>query len=519
MPHSLELERTVLAVLLDGRHATAIHTVREFIEHPLVFYERNHRLVYQACLDLDDEGERIDASAVAERLRRCDFQVCLDRLRRQQMLLEADELDGMGRERLRSLYRFRSEDRAENIDDSALAAIDGFAGLSAIAASYASAAGLRQNARLLRDYYLKRRLITRLGGIADDAYRTTEDFDDLVDTASTGLLKISRLGRKGAVHAVADVVTETLDEIGRRQAEPDTELLTGYRTLDDKLGSLRSGGLYVLAARPGVGKTSFALNVVQNILEGDGDDEVRTLFFSLEVDRRDLVKKLISAKADIAFRKIETGMLTAEESDALAAAAEDLRGLRLDLMDVSDLNVAALRSVAKRHILECDGRLGLIVLDYLQLLNGRRGDMTEYEKVSEISRTLKIMARELELPVLALSQMHRESERSAKPREPRLSDLRGSGSIEQDADAVLFLHRVDDGDDETVRDSGRDVKVIVAKNRFGPTGALPMKFFPERQRFAMSVMLDEEVPGRGAPPPPRDSRFERPPGDDEDLFT
>jgi replicative DNA helicase len=184
----------------------------------------------------------------------------------------------------------------------------------------------------------------------------------------------------------------------------------------------------VLAARPGVGKTSLALKIVANIA-GHETAPQGVLFFSLEVDRKDLVKKLLSAAAGIDFRKLETGALEPDEMERLAEAAKSFKGWQLDLMDVSDLTIQSLRSVVRRRVLETNGNLKLVVLDYLQLLNSARSDANEYEKVSEISRVLKVMARELRIPVMALSQMSRDSEKGhgAAPREPRLSDLRGSG--------------------------------------------------------------------------------------------
>jgi len=514
VPHSVDLERAVLAVLLEGRNPTDIHKVREHLEHPLSFFVRNHQLIFQACLDVDDQGERVDAQGVAELLRRTGFQVAIDRLRQQQLLLDSSQLDGMSRSQLRALYRFRREDQAEAFQDSALAAVGGYAALAEISSSFTTSAGLQRNAALLRDYYLKRRLIQHLGRIADSAHRTTDGFPSLLDQSSQTLLALGRHSEGREVHDMAAVVDETIGHIAERNANPEEGVLTGYDELDDMLMSLRSGGLYVLAARPGVGKTSFALSLVQNICSGERPHSA--LFFSLEVDRVDLIKKLLCGRAEIDFKDLERGLIDEEEFRHLEQVAEEIKSWSLDLMDVSDLTVQALRSVVKRHMLEPGKEIKLIVIDYLQLLSSARGDQSEYEKISEISRTLKILARELGVPVLALSQMSRESERAAgKPREPRLSDLRGSGSIEQDADAVLFLHRSDPDDEQRAAIEGRDIKLLVAKNRFGPTGAVGLRFFPGRQRFAAAPT--NELGGYG-PANERRERLERAPGGDEDLF-
>ncbi len=518
-PHSPELERSVLSVLLDGGSAVAMQVVREVVIHPLAFFGRDHRLIYQACLDLDDAGVRVDMNSVMEQLRRSSFRVSLDRLKRMQILQEADELDRMDPGKLRSLYRFRQEDEAAGPDESTLAAIGGFTLLANLAGHYASAVGLRQNAATLWDYYLKRRLISNLTVIGDEAYQTTDDFPTLVDRAGQTVLKLSRLGGSRSVYPLGEVVDEALAAIGQKQLSSDTELRTGFGRLDERLNSLRPGGLYVLAARPGVGKTSFALSVIQNILRAQQERHV--LFFSLEVGRVDLVNKLLSGFSEIDFRKIETGMLSPEETEVVHAVAEEMKGFNLALMDVSDLTVQGLRSAAKRYMLESEGRLGLLFLDYLQLLNSARPGQSEYEKVSDISRTLKVMAMELEIPIVAISQLSRESERGGStPREPRLSDLRGSGSVEQDADAVIFLHRVDDADDDVAKETGREVKVTIAKNRFGPTGWEPVRFFPARQRFvtvAKQENLDRVMP-QDPPPPGGHGRYDSSPSEDEHLF-
>jgi replicative DNA helicase len=520
LPHSLELERALLAVLLDGRHATAIHNVRGHAPHCLVFFSRDHRLIYQSCLDLDDQGHRIDAAGVAELLRRTGFQVALDRLRQQQVLQDADQLDGMSAAQRRAMYRWRDQDEAGDFQDSCLAAVGGYPALADIAANYTSSAGLERNAQLLGDYYHKRRLISGLSRIADTAYRTTDGFEHLVDAASQQLLTLSRLTQSTTqVHAMASAVDETIEAIVEQNANPESGVLTGYEDIDDMLMSLRPGGLYILAARPGVGKTSFALSIVQHIC-GDSPTPNGALFFSLEVDRVDLVKKLLCGKANVSFKDLERGLLEGPAFEDMERCAEDIKAWKLDLMDVSDLTVQGLRSVVKRHMLERAGDLKLVVIDYLQLLSASRVDMNEYEKISEISRTLKILAKEMRIPVLALSQMSRESEKAAgKPREPRLSDLRGSGSSEQDAAAVLFLHKVSDDDDSNTADAGRDVKLIVAKNRFGPLGFQAMKFFPARQRFK-PVPKDQFTGGGGVPTVvgTRQERMDRSPDEDEDLF-
>ena len=317
---------------------------------------------------------------------------------------------------------------------------------------------------------------------------TTDSFVDLVAQGSQVVLELSKQDKQGGIESVDKVVERTIDLIGESFNNPQSGIKSGFFDIDETLMSLRQGGLYILAARPGVGKTSFALNIVENICaheEGDG-----VLFFSLEVDATDLVKKIISSRAKVEFKKMEMGSCNEEEYQSLTDAGNEISNWNLDLMDIADLTVAQLRSHARRHQMEYEGRMKLIVIDYLQLLSASRPTMTEYEKVSEISRTLKILAKELSVPIIALSQVNRDSEKNAGKARPRkLSDLRGSGSIEQDADAVMFLHHDTSKSEEDGDSSGgnrsdrRDMQVIVAKNRFGPTATVEMFFFPAKQRF------------------------------------
>jgi replicative DNA helicase len=522
-PHNLELERAILAVLLDGRHALAMAKVRQVVQHPLAFFHRDHRVIYLACLELDDGSHRVDAQAVAELLSRYDFRAVMERLKQQQLLFDSDQLDALGRDRLRALYRRNAEDEAAAYEDSALAAIGGFNAVADLGLAFAPAASIERNVSLLWDYYCKRRFILRLGSLIDKAYRTPESFPQLIDEGGQAVLDLGRQNRSSSVHDISSVVDETLDDLEEQRQNPEVGVRTGIADIDAKLMSLRPGGLYVLAARPGVGKTSLALKIVSNIA-GHAEHQSGVLFFSLEVDRKDLVKKLLCSEANIDFKKMEPGeIMEPDEMERVAQAAASFKRWDLALMDVSDLNVHALRSVVKRRMLETNQGLKLVVLDYLQLLGSTKSDASEYEKISEISRVLKVMARELRIPVMALSQMSRDSEKGvgSNPREPRLSDQRGSGSIEQDADAVIFMHR-SDGADGSKADECRRIKVVVAKNRFGPTGFAMMNFFPAKMRFEMAALEDQSEDGEEAQvqqyQSSRRERSEQPPSKDEDLF-
>lgn len=525
-PHNLDLERAILAVLLDGRHPSAVHTVRAAgIDHALYFWHRDHRLVFLGCLELADQDVRIDAQAVAELLSRYRFGAALDKLRQQQVMLDADQLDGLGRARLRELWKRRSEDETAAYEDSVLAAVGGFGAVLDLQQAYGALAGLERNVALLKDYFLKRRMIVRLQALCDRAYRTPEDFPRIIDDAARVVMDLGRFNQTAQIHSVSDTVDRTMERIQHSIDNPDEGIKTGIDDLDARLMALRPGGLYVLAARPGVGKTSFALKIASNVCNVP-EHRNRVLFVSLEVDRVDLLKKLFSAEAGIEFEKLERGtLLQPHELETLAETSKRLGEWPLDLMDVSDLTVHALRSAVKRRKLDAEAGCDMLVIDYLQLLKETRSDMNEYEKVSEITRVLKVMARELKIPVVALSQMSRDSEKgaSAGPRPPRLSDLRGSGTIEQDADAVIFLHRTDAGDGGKTEgpDACRRIEVVVAKNRFGPQGKAAMNFFPAKMRFAPAPpedRLEEDEETRAPDQPTRRERLKSAPGAEEDLF-
>jgi replicative DNA helicase len=518
-PHNLDLERSVLAVLLDGSRAVAMQKVRPLVPHPLLFWNRDHRLVYLACLELDDAGAPIDAQGVAELLSRLRFDAALDRLREAQAMFESDQLDRVGRDRLRKLWTWDDADRNASGGDSTLAAIGGQQTVFRIVDATGSFAALERNSHLLRDYYLKRRLISRLGEIADQAHLTTDEFSALVDRAGQTVLDLGRLDRTAVVHEMSTAADETMIAIRERIDNPNQGIKTGMVDIDEKLMALRPGGLYILAARPGVGKTSLALRIVQGIVSNP-EQAHRVLFFSLEVDRRDLLKKMIAAVGKIEFKALDQGTLPEDQFLRLEETIKVIRDWPMEMMDVADLTVHQLRSVVKRRMLETDGKLKLIVIDYLQLLQSSRPDQDEYAKISEITRVLKVLSMEQRIPVVALSQMSRDSEKGSAPREPRLSDLRGSGSIEQDADAVLFIHRVD-SEDMQGPDAHRTIKIVIAKNRFGPTGHTLMRFFPAKMSFEQATEEREEDGDGGRFADARESRGERlkaRPGAGEDMF-
>jgi replicative DNA helicase len=480
-PNSPEVEQAVLSQILFAGQAPDVAKARAEMPHPLFFFRRTHQQVYAICLELDDLGERVDADTVIERLRLTSLQDL------------GEVLNACARREKSQLVpweRSRRQLQPQADDTSAFTQIGGYDFFNALSAVNPQGPLFSRNVAKLSDYYRKRCLVT-LYQESTDRLWSPESSDVVIDQSCTGMLAISRFGTTVQAHTLTSVA----EEVRADQAERATGMGTitvGYPDVDQHLRSLRPGGLYILAARPGVGKTSFALDIAERAF-APGDDR-RVLFASLEVDRRDLFRKLLGKELRIPFADVESASV--EQFDDWMRTFNLER--RFEILDLGDLSVAALRSHTKR-MLANNQPISLVVVDYLQLMAGSRGDMNEYERVSEISRQLKILAKEARVPILALSQMSRDAEKGATkgPREPRLSDLRGSGSIEQDADAVVFLHNATP---ETDRASTiRRIKVIVAKNRFGSIGDAWFDFNCRVMAFEPAHGEAEEVeaPPRG----------------------
>lgn len=455
LPSSKEIEAAVLGVLLDGRHTSSIHKARAVLLSPDAFVTRDHLVVWLACVELDDQGIRVEAISVAERLTRWSWDDTLKRMRAK---------DG----------RISDSADAPDYADSALAGLGGFNAISDIAAASATAVSLDRNVKVLWDLRGKRQLIESLYGACETASQTPDSLQKCIDDASQAILAVSRQAQAVDVIEAPAVIDETLAEMAERaNGAPSGTIPTGVDEIDNLIDGMRPGGMYILAARPGAGKTTLALTVTANCCRAG----IPVLFVSLEVDRTDLTRKLLSAEAQVDFRDLDRGKLDALQQEAVTEAAAAIRKWPLSVYDNSDMTFAALRSLVKKRALERPA--SLVIIDHLGLVARRDQKSSEYEHISEISRAAKVLAREMRIPVLVLTQMSRDSEKGqATPREPRMSDLRGSGTLEQDADAICFLHRMEGGSD-----SERQIKVLILKNRFGPTGSAEMTFIPKNMAF------------------------------------
>lgn len=450
-PQSIEAEQAVLgAILLDS---DVFISVLEYVSAD-DFYSRANQLIFEAMEELNRDDEAIDALTV------------------QQKLNNMHMLENIG----------------------------GYEYIFQLANDTPTAANAEYYARIVEEKSLLRKLIQASNKIARESFEQEESVSVILDEAEKSILNVAEnRNRNGFIH-IRDVVFESmqnLDDLSKNGQEV-TGIPTGYPDLDAMTAGLQPEELIILAARPAVGKTAFALNIAQNVAtKQDGVVAV----FSLEMGAESLVNRMICAEGSINAGHLRTGQLTEDEWSDLIVASGALSEADIFIDDTPGIRVTEIRSKSRRLLKE-RGRLDLIVIDYLQLIegSGKRNENRQQE-VSEISRQLKKIAKELHVPVIALSQLSRGVEQRQDKR-PVLSDIRESGSIEQDADIVAFLYRDDyyergDGEDD---DGGEPkledniVEVIIEKNRSGARGTVKLIFTKEFNKFSsVSFRTDDEM--------------------------
>ncbi|MDE3065686.1 MAG: replicative DNA helicase, partial [Acidobacteriota bacterium] len=351
--------------------------------------------------------------------------------------------------------------------------------LSSLQMNTPSAANAQHYAELVRDKAQQRRLIAVAGEIVDDAYRATDDVVGLIDEAER---KINQIADDRSVDSVSPLHTLLLNEADILETRGETRgqlngLETGYRALDQIVQGLQPGSMTIIGARPGTGKTAFALGVLVHV-----GAVVRrpALYFSLEMSRQELAERILASTARIDSSKLRTGDLSDADWNRAHEAFGFLQSAKVFIDDNPGLTVMDVRSRARR-IKQQNGDLGVVIVDYLQLMSSRGRAENRQVEVAEMSRSLKILARELQTPVIALSQLSRKLEERADKR-PVMSDLRESGSLEQDADVVLFLFRPEQYG-EVSNDKRADAEIIVGKNRNGPTRTAHLTWRGEFARF------------------------------------
>ncbi len=431
-PQNLEAEQTILGSLLIDKNT--IIKVADIIT-PEDFYKDAHGLIFEAMLDLYAKHEPIDILSLTGKLE------------------ERDKLSLVG----------------------------GRAYLASLANMVGTASNIEYYATLIQRKATLRRLITAASDIAEMGYNEEEEIDQVLDTAEQKLFAVSQKFLKQGFTQIDTLLTSAFDRIDElhKQSGKLRGLPTGFTDMDKVLAGLQKSDLIILAARPSVGKTSLAMDVAR---QAAIINKVPVGIFSLEMSKEQLVDRMLCAQAGVSLWKMRTGKLSENETDddfsKIGQAMGELAEAPIYIDDSAGLNIMEIRTKARR--LQMEHGLGLIVIDYLQLMEGRgRYKDNRVQEVSEISRSLKIIARELDIPVIALSQLSRAVEQT-KPALPRLSHLRESGSIEQDADVVMFIYRrsADRGyrAEELTDDEKTSAEIHIAKHRNGPTGIIKLRF-------------------------------------------
>lgn len=350
--------------------------------------------------------------------------------------------------------------------------------LSDLANSVPTAANIEFYSKIVAEKAILRRLIRAATNIAKDGYTASDDVETILNEAEKNILEVSQQKRTTNFIPIKDVLVETYEKIERlhQQKGEVTGLPSGFRDLDKMTAGFQKSDLIIVAARPSVGKTAFALNIAQNVAKQTGEN---VAIFSLEMGAQQLVQRMLCAEGNIDAQKMRTGRLSPEDWEKLTMAMGALSKTGIYIDDTPAQKVTEIRAKARR--LKQEKGLGLIIVDYLQLIQGSgRHNENRQQEVSEISRTLKAIARELEVPVIALSQLSRSVE-SRQDKRPMLSDIRESGSIEQDADLVAFLYRDDYYNKES--DAKNTIEIIIAKQRNGPVGTVELAFLKEYNKF------------------------------------
>jgi len=436
-PQNLEAERALLgALMIEGERVSEVAEVLAEDD----FFDLRHQKIFAALLKLSEASAPIDFVTVGEELR-------------------------------------SSGDFGE---------VGGVEYLVELSSAVSTSANAMYHAKLLADNGTLRRLIKEATAMISAAYETPaseEEVSNLLSESEQRMFEIARNENKSTADPISSAIKDTFRRIeAATHRQGLTGLTTGFLDLDQLLCGLNAGDLVIVAARPSMGKTAFALNLLENAAMSQPewlDRRPVALMYSLEMGSQQLVSRMLCSRAGVDAHRLRTGRIPASDRQALTSAADELSRAQILIDDSSALAVTSMRSRARRQ--KARGGLDLLIVDYLQLLTFPRSESRQQE-ISNISRSLKAIARELEIPVVALAQLSRQVELRDPPR-PQLADLRESGSIEQDADVVLLLYRPEyyakykDAENEGL------AEIICAKQRNGPTGTVRLQFTPSTMRF------------------------------------
>jgi len=428
-PHSLEAERCVLGVMLLEKEA--IPKVIQIIDRPEIFYSDIHKTIFEGILKLFDSNKPVDIVSLRE--------------------------------------EFRKQGKLEKIGGSSY--------LVDLINSVITTANVEYYANVVREKYILRQLLKASYEISNLSYEDSLEVEVILDKAQSLIFNIAQSVNRRSFSHIKEVLTETFEhiEVLYQRKEQVTGIPTGFIDLDRLTSGLQNSDLIVIAGRPSMGKTAFALNIAQYAAV---HADAACLIFSLESAKEQLVERMLCSEARVNSQKLRTGFLSEEDWSRLTDAAAVLAEAPIYIDDTPNISVMELRAKARR--LKAEKDIKLVVIDYLQLMAGDRRAENRQQQISEISRSLKALAKELNVPVVAISQLSRAVEQREDKR-PRLADLRESGAIEQDADVVMSLYREyyysHKPEDE------KKAEVIINKQRRGPTDTVKLTFFSEYTRF------------------------------------
>jgi replicative DNA helicase len=451
-PHSPEAEMGVLGCALLSPNECLGECIEKLKDSGAeFFYDLRHQTIYEMLAEMFNTRQAIDVITVQQKLK----------------------------------------------DKQLLEQIGGIAYLSQLQDSVPSAANLSYYLEIVREKFLLRKMIQTCTEVVGRVYDYEGEVDALMDEVERDVLRISESRAQGAVMGTKDLVNKAISTIENFFSRKGTltGLATGYADLDRMTDGLHGSEMIVIAARPSMGKTSLAMNIVENVVL---EQKLPCAVFSLEMSAEALILRMMCSIARVNLRSIREGFMSESDFPKLTSAAGRLANSKLFIDDSAGLSILQLRARARRLAQQHD--IKLFVVDYLQLLHStaRRSQENRQQEISDISSGIKALAKELKVPVLVLSQLNRELERD-KNRKPRLSDLRESGAIEQDADLVGLLYKPNAGDDEdgaaTEEADGLPVNLLIAKQRNGPTGDINLTFLKNYTRFESAAKVsDEDIP-------------------------
>lgn len=452
LPHSVEAEKCVLGAMI--RDTEALYKAHGILGESS-FYQPGHQIIYNALIELASKGKAVDLMILSDRLER----------------------------------------------DGELEKAGGAYYLMELANSVATSVNVEYHAAIVRDKALRRRLIRQCSEIVQNAFDSGEDATEILSRAETDIFNISQQRTDRSFDPLGKYLDAAIEKVQSAHANQGslTGLASGFHDFDQMTAGLQPSDLIILAARPSVGKTSLVLNIAENAALSGTPVGV----FSLEMSSEQIAERILCSQARVNLKHLRSGFFTKRDAAQLLQTASRIHNIPLYIDDTPNLTPTEVFSRSRR-LKSQQSNLGLLIIDYLQLMSGGGRIESRQQEVSEISRSLKILARDLNIPIIACSQLSRAIEKR-DDHMPRLSDLRESGSIEQDADLVVFLHREimkgdHEGSQEEDLEAGKQIhyayKLIIGKHRNGPVGELDIYFAREYTRFfdAVRDTPDEDVP-------------------------